>query len=144
MSQGSKHKPTSDSKANVQALSGFGIPQPEIAAFLGISEPTLRKHYRDQLDQGATTANVKVIKSLFDNAVIHNNVAAQIFWAKVRCGWSETNIHKHTGIDGEPIEVREVSALEQITSKLSRLAAAESANRDPIGDDGDATEGSDA
>lgn len=137
MSQGSKHKPTSEAKAAVRSLSGFGIPQGEIAQHLGITEPTLRKHYREDLDAGMTTANVQVIKSLFDNATKFNNVAAQIFWAKVRCGWSETTNHQHSGINGEPIEVREVSALEQITSKLARLAASETEEPDPIGDDGE-------
>jgi hypothetical protein len=126
MSQGATHKPSSDSKSQVSALSGFGIPQAEVAKFLDISKPTLRKHYRDELNQGGTTANVKVIKSLFDNAVLHNNVAAQIFWAKVRCGWSETSIHQHTGADGGSIKVDtptlDVTGLSLSTLKEIRAA----------------------
>lgn len=126
MSQGAVHKATSDSKSQVSALSGFGIPQAEVAKFLSISEPTLRKHYREELNQGATTANVKVIKSLYDNAVLHNNVAAQIFWAKVRCGWSETSIHQHTGPDGGSIHIDtptlDVTGLSLSTLKEIRAA----------------------
>ena len=36
------------------------ITQAEIATQLKISEPTLRKHFRDELDGGAFKANMKV------------------------------------------------------------------------------------
>lgn len=77
-------------KAQVSALVGFGIPETDIATFLGISPPTLRLHYRTELDSGTIAANARVAKSLFDNAIKHNNVAAQIFWMKTRAGWRET------------------------------------------------------
>jgi hypothetical protein len=53
-------EPTTDQRALVESASAFGITQAEIATQLKISEPTLRKHFRDELDGGAFKANMKV------------------------------------------------------------------------------------
>jgi DNA-directed RNA polymerase specialized sigma24 family protein len=45
-----EYEPTADQRALVESASAFGFPQAEIAARLKISEPTLRKHFRDELD----------------------------------------------------------------------------------------------
>jgi hypothetical protein len=74
-------------------MAGFGIVQPEIARLIGCSDRTLRTYYRHELDTGTTIANRAVAESLFNNAVKHNNVAAQIWWTKARMGWrSATNV----------------------------------------------------
>jgi predicted HTH transcriptional regulator len=44
----------------VESASAFGITQAEIATQLKISEPTLRKHIREELDGGAFKANMRV------------------------------------------------------------------------------------
>jgi len=88
MTQGKTHEPTEANREVVKALSGRGITQDDIALYLNISSPTLRKHYADELRVGAVASNVKVINSLYKNAV-EGNVAAQIFWAKARLGWNE-------------------------------------------------------
>ncbi len=82
------HKPTETTRAEVQALSGFGVREDEIAAYVGISAPTLRRHYRTELDTGHVRANVAVARSLFKQAT-EGNVAAAIFWMKARAGWRE-------------------------------------------------------
>ena len=70
-------------------MSGFGVPQPDIAVHVGIDPKTLRKHFREELDRGSIEATAKVAQSLFNMATQGNNVAAAIFWMKARAGWRE-------------------------------------------------------
>ncbi len=81
------HKPTEKTRAQVEALGGY-LSQADIATFLGIDRNTLAKHYRRELDTGGIRANARVGHALLKNA-LGGNVAAQIFWMKVRCHWRE-------------------------------------------------------
>lgn len=108
MAQGKKHVPSSDTRAQVAALVGFGITETEISTFLNIAPPTLRLHYRTELDSGTISANMRVAKSLFDNAVKNNNVAAQIFWMKTRAGWRET-VRVETAPPAPNVDVEQLS-----------------------------------
>jgi hypothetical protein len=64
---------------------------------VGIDPKTLRKHYRDELDMGATKANAQVAGFLFNSAK-NGNVSAQIFWLKTRARWRETPVElQHSG-----------------------------------------------
>lgn len=83
------HRPTNKTRAEVMALTSFGVQQMEVAVYLGISDRTLRKHYRRELDTAVTKANAQVARSLFKNAVENDNVSAQIFWLKTRAGFRE-------------------------------------------------------
>jgi len=83
-----KHEPTKETRAQIQALSGFGIQEPEIAKYIGIDPKTLRKYYRQELDVGHIHANAQVARSLYNQAVGGNTTAA-IFWLKARAGFSE-------------------------------------------------------
>ena len=85
------HEPTKASRAEVLALVGFGIQQEDIAKYIGINAKTLRKHYRDELDQGVIKANASVAKSLFNQATSGKSTAAAIFWLKTRARWRETS-----------------------------------------------------
>lgn len=83
-------------------MCAVGIPQESIGLCMpptGISVKTLKKYYVNELATAADRANTKVLGSLFNNAVTHNNVTAQIFWAKTRCGWKEP-AQEHT-LDGK-------------------------------------------
>jgi hypothetical protein len=51
-----EYVPTDAHRALVESASAFGITQAEIATQLKISEPTLSKHFRDELDGGAFKA----------------------------------------------------------------------------------------
>jgi hypothetical protein len=83
------HKPTDETRKLARSLSGIGVPQDDVCVILGISKPTLHKHYREDLDRGLAEANAKVAESLFKQAIGGNTTAA-IFWAKARLGWRET------------------------------------------------------
>jgi hypothetical protein len=47
-----EYEPTDAQRALVESASAFGITQAEIATQLKISEPTLRKHFREELSSG--------------------------------------------------------------------------------------------
>jgi hypothetical protein len=72
----------------VKSLAAYGFRQDDIAAGLGLSSRTLRKHFREELDRGSLEANSQVAQALFRNAMA-GNTTAQIFWLKCRAGWRE-------------------------------------------------------
>ena len=67
-----------------------GSTQEQICAIIGISHPTLEKHYRHELDTALSVANTTVARSLFEMATKDKVVAAAIFWMKTRARWRET------------------------------------------------------
>lgn len=83
--------PTDKDRATVKSMSAFGIPDYEIAKVIGITPPTLRKHFWQELEVGHIEANAKVAQSLFKKATGDGNQAVQaaIFWLKARAGWSD-------------------------------------------------------
>ena len=86
---GVMYTPTEEQRRMVKIMSGFGIPQTDIAGQVGIDTKTLRKHFREELDRGMTEANMRVAQSLFSMATTGGSVAAAIFWMKARAGWRE-------------------------------------------------------
>ena len=74
--------PNDEHHKQVKLMAGFGIPQDLIAKCLGISTPTMRKHYRELLTVSAVEANTNVLRSLFQMATAHHNTAGAMFWAK--------------------------------------------------------------
>ncbi len=85
------HEPTEATRRQVKALAAYGIQQDEIGRVIGISKPTLEKHYRDELDRAEVEANAKVAESLFKKAMGDGSqaVTAAIFWLKTRARWKE-------------------------------------------------------
>jgi predicted transcriptional regulator len=112
------HKPTSESRAQVQALCGYGITEDEIASYIGIAPKTLRKHYRNELDTAVVKANALVARSLHGQAT-SGNVAAAIFWLKVRAGWRERLDMNHT--------INDAIDADEVDSRITRAIAAASA-----------------
>ena len=47
------HVPTEKDRKTVEAMASYGVPQDEIALVLGVSPPTLRRHYAETAGQGA-------------------------------------------------------------------------------------------
>jgi len=89
------HEPTKAQRDTVTLHAMVGTPQEEIARVLGISDRTLRKHYRDELDLALAKANAQIGGSLFNKAK-NGDTTAQIFWLKTRGGWSEKKEEKPT------------------------------------------------
>ena len=85
------YKPTQKDRDQVKMLSGMGITGEDIAALIGVSEPTMHKYFQVELDTGYVFANAQVAQSLFRQATdkVKPNVIAGIFWMKTRGGWKE-------------------------------------------------------
>lgn len=69
----------------------MGTKQSDVARLVGVGVTSLITYYRDELDTGEIKANAAVAKSLFKMATnaTRPNVAAAIFWLKVRGKWRE-------------------------------------------------------
>lgn len=120
------HEPSDSNRSKARLLSGFGIPQEQIAAELGISLPTLHKYYRDDLDAGMRQANARVVANLFKKATgdTPQAVTAAIYWTKTRMGWRDVSQVELTGKDGGPIQAEQVdSARHRVQQRIARLAA---------------------
>lgn len=103
-------KPTKEQRDIVESTSGYGIPHDQIARLIGITKPTLEKHFRNELDVGAAKANAKVVESLYEQAV-GGNVTAAIWWTKARLKWSEKVVNEHVGKDGSDLHAADLSGL---------------------------------
>jgi hypothetical protein len=102
------HLPTEKSRGMAQGLAGFGIEQSAIAAELGISDRTLRKHYKKELAAGTPRLIAKLAASLTKRALDPSggmaSTVANIFMLKTRGRWRESQVIEHTGADGEPMQ----------------------------------------
>lgn len=98
--------PTAAERKQVEALSGYGLPQDQIAMLVrdGIHIDTLRAHFQPQLGTGKAKANAQVGKTLFQRA-IGGDTTAMIWWSKTQMKWSEVQRHELTGADGGPVQV---------------------------------------
>lgn len=91
------YEPTPADRATVKNLAAVGgVPHSEIARCLGthgISEPTLRKHFRRELD-----ISLNEVKALAMSGLVHGlkkgKAWAVTFTLKTRAGWRETSSHE--------------------------------------------------
>jgi hypothetical protein len=91
------YEPTPADRATVKNLAAVGgVPHSEIARCLGthgISEPTLRKHFRRELD-----ISLNEVKALAMSGLVHGlkkgEAWAVTFTLKTRAGWRETSNHE--------------------------------------------------
>ena len=107
--------PTDKHRGQVDAMSRYGNPVAEIARVIGITKPTLFKHFREELDVGLTKANAQVGEFIFSTIVgmpiPHRpqvtdgraRATLAMFWAKSKMGWKETSVTEHQGAAGGPI-----------------------------------------
>jgi len=99
--------PTASERKQVEALSGYGIPQEQIGMLVrdGIHLETLKTHFAQQLGTGKAKANAQVGKTLFQRA-IGGDTTAMIWWSKTQMKWTEVQRHELTGADGGPIQTQ--------------------------------------
>ena len=105
-------------------MTAYGIDQDQIAGVVGISRPTLRKHFRRELDVAAPEANARIAEALYRKALA-GDVIAMIFWLKVRAKWSERIIVQDGGqaddFNPATLSDAEINArLARLSGKLSR------------------------
>jgi len=125
-----EHQVTDQTKNQVSMMSAFGLRQYEIAQLMGITEDTLVKYYRHELDTGLNRAIVSVASKVYKTAVSDKNNAlnAATFFLKTRGGWRENSSIELTGAHGGPLQVRhfdidalDVDEQEQLESMLSAV-----------------------
>mgnify|MGYP003117343706 FL=1 len=104
----------------VEALAIAGVTQTLIAQIVKISEPTLRKNFRKELDTSKARANAIISQALFKKAK-DGNVVAQIFWLKTQAGWKEKNYHELTGKDGDKLfgEERQLIEIRKVFDEIN-------------------------
>ncbi|WP_206072751.1 hypothetical protein [Mesorhizobium temperatum] len=129
-----KHAADAFHRRQVEALAGYGVPEPDIAGMIGIDPKTLRKHYRYELDQGHTKANAKVAENLFRKATGEGReaVTAAIFWLKSRARWKERVVTEHTS---EPLQA--ITKIERIVISPPDWKAIEAARGTALDDLGE-------
>lgn len=89
-----RHVPTDEQRRLVKALRAYGNSDAQIAILADISEATLYRHYRAELDKGSLEANSKVAETLYRKALSGDNSSMQ-YWLSRRAGWKETTTHEH-------------------------------------------------
>jgi len=102
---------TADTQKKVFDLSIVGTRYEDIALVLGISDDTLVKYYKPELEKGRIEANAAVAGTLFEKAK-QGDTSSMIFWLKTRAQWSEKNTTELTGEGGAPINIKVVTGIE--------------------------------
>ena len=124
-------EPTERQHGQVEGMVRYGVPLAEIARVIGITKPSLSKHFREELDIGLTKANAQVGEFIFSTIIGlpipgrppvtdgSSRTALAIFWAKSKMGWKETAVleHKDGDLTDDDLRVR-------IDRKIARLVAA--------------------
>jgi hypothetical protein len=129
------HEPDEESREAVAVLAAAGTPQAVIARLLKVSEPTLRKHYRKELDDGLAIANAQVAQTLFRMARSGRVPAATFFWLKTRAGWRETDNLELSGT----VAVAPVLSDDRLLEEASAIVERRKRNLDlvrPVGGSG--------
>lgn len=101
------HEPTEKDRKQVSLMAGIGLKHDQIAKVVGVSDETLRKYYREELDTGEARMNAMVAQNLYSIATSKGtgSVAAAIFWMKTRAGWREKDRLEITGADGGSVKI---------------------------------------
>lgn len=93
------HQPTETLRRQIEMMVAFGNTEGQICQIIGIAEPTLRLHYRAEIDHGFAKANNAVAMNIFRQATKDDPraITAAMFWMKCRAGWSEYMILPRPG-----------------------------------------------
>ncbi|MDH4378376.1 MAG: hypothetical protein QE263_00510 [Vampirovibrionales bacterium] len=119
---------------DVAIMAAGGIPQDRIAKRLGVSEKTLRKHFRDELDIASDDKHKNVLNTAYGMAISGEHASMTMFWLKCRLGWKEKQSVEHTGPSNGPIQVNaqqkhdlsklsitELKDLQRLTAKIKTI-----------------------
>lgn len=123
----STFRPTDEQRELVNQLAAFGLRHADITLFVKgasgkpISEPTLLKNFKAELDTGKLKANVKIAQTLYKKAAAGDTTSI-IFWLKSQAGWKDTQRVEITGKDGGPVEQKATVINEaQIKEAVAKL-----------------------
>lgn len=127
--------PTQEQRIVVRVMCACGMPQPIIARQTinpetgrGIDLKTLRKAFREELDDAKPVANAMVAQSLFKKATGSGaqSVAAAIFWLKTQAGWREP--HSLDSFSADEAAIAAQSAIAQAMA----TASSDATNTTPV------------
>jgi hypothetical protein len=136
--------PTEQMRLKVSVMAACGVQQAVMCLQIinpQTQEPidlkTLRKAFREELDNGGEVANSLVVQSLFQKATGKGNqsVTAAIWWTKCRMGWKETVVSENHNFDETE------NAGKEIARRLLRPAADSGAAAPPGATDGARADG---
>lgn len=126
------HQPTASQRQYVELCVAAGIPQQAIAGLIGVSIPTLKAHYENELTFGKQKMLAQVAATQFQMAVgrparfdeAGNKVQAEVkpvpacgmFILKCQGGWKETHVFEHV----DPT----AGATDRLNAAIGRVLAA--------------------
>ena len=119
-------EPSEGDRQKVMMLVVCGLKSDKIAAHLGISKPTLYKHFANELDNGSDIANATVAGSLYRSAV-DGTVSAQIFWMKTIAKWNDrdaggTGFARTVDTEAKEVAVSDREVARRIAFMLDKAA----------------------
>lgn len=76
------HVPTEQNRQTIEAMSGYGLTQQDIAVHLDIDPRTLVKYYGRELEVGPVKAKTRVLQAAYQQAVSGTNVFATWAWLR--------------------------------------------------------------
>jgi hypothetical protein len=82
------YEPTEKDRQTVRVMVAGGIEQAQICGVLKITRMTLRKYYRDELENGAAAINAIVVAEHLKR-IRGGDFNAIRFWEQARMGWTE-------------------------------------------------------
>jgi hypothetical protein len=128
------HKRDPNIAGQIRALIIAGITRNVISRIVDLDEKTIAKHYGPEVEDALSRAIANVSGKLYEKAMSGDN-ACMFFFLKTRAGWRETNRLEHTGANGAPIQMVDLSKLtdEHITALEAAIG--------PIADAGAAIDG---
>ena len=123
------HKPTPRTQALVRQMARVGIPPKYIAVELGISLPTLTKHYGQTIERARPAAINKVLNAIYRRAIAGNERDLARFFHAMRANgeqdyvldWNAPNPDKQgdTTILA-PLNIDAVGAISALLSGIKR------------------------
>jgi hypothetical protein len=110
-----EYEPSIADKETVRNLAAMGKPHAVIAKCIGtrgISEPTLRKHFRRELDVSETEVNDMAMASII-KGLKAGDAWATCFYLKCRAGWKETSAHQFVDEHGKdrPLQLSDLDRI---------------------------------
>jgi hypothetical protein len=113
------YKPDEKSSKQISLMAGIGLTHDQISKVIGISDETLRRHYKKELEISKSLLNTQVAGNLYSIATSKDHkgaVAAAIFWLKTQAKWKETiDISNEDGsLKPEPVQIAVMNALNKV------------------------------
>lgn len=90
------YEPTEEARKQVQTMAGLGVSNQDIATILDISNDTLTRHYKRELDTAAIAVNARVAQAAYHKAMSGDPQMLK-YWLNCRARWSEKEDDKGGG-----------------------------------------------